>query len=70
VMQTGGLLKDLTIGETVRLVELCLRTPTGGEVLERAGISDIATPGRQGVRWAAAAFRFALALLQTRSHDP
>ena len=43
VMQTGGLLKDLTVGETVRLVAaLFAHTRPVAEVLELAGLSDIA----------------------------
>ncbi len=43
VMQTGGLLKDLTVGETVQLTAaLFTHAHTVGEVLERAGIADIA----------------------------
>jgi ABC-2 type transport system ATP-binding protein len=42
VMQTGGLLKDLTVGETVQLTgTLFTRTRPVDEVLERAGIADI-----------------------------
>ncbi len=41
VMQTGGLLKDLTVGETVRLTgSLFTHTRPGAEVLERAGLTD------------------------------
>ena len=43
VMQTGGLLKDLTVGETVRLTaSLFSDTRPVDEVLRRAGIEDIA----------------------------
>jgi ABC-2 type transport system ATP-binding protein len=43
VMQTGGLLKDLTVAETVRYTaSLFARSEPAGEVLERAGISGIA----------------------------
>jgi ABC-2 type transport system ATP-binding protein len=43
VMQTGGLLKDLTVAETVRYTaSLFAQTEPSGEVLRRAGISDIA----------------------------
>ncbi|MFI7427433.1 ATP-binding cassette domain-containing protein [Micromonospora sp. NPDC049836] len=65
VMQTGGLLKDLTVAETVRLTAhfyADARPPA--EVLERAGIADIADrlvgkcSGGQQQR-----LRFALALL-------
>ncbi|MDE9367545.1 ABC transporter ATP-binding protein [Luteipulveratus sp. YIM 133132] len=43
VMQTGGLLKDLTVAETVELTgSLFSHSRTVGEVLDRAGIADIA----------------------------
>src|SRR3954454_12313996 len=43
VLQTGGLLKDLTVAETVRLTASLFTTARPvGEVLERAGIADIA----------------------------
>ena len=43
VMQTGGLLKDLTVEETARYTASLFATSTPvGEVLRRAGISDIA----------------------------
>jgi ABC-2 type transport system ATP-binding protein len=43
VMQTGGLLKDYTVAETVRLTAALFgRTKPVREVLERAGIADIA----------------------------
>src|SRR5437764_12387646 len=43
VMQTGGLLKELTVQETVELTAaLFAHTRPVDEVLERAGISDIA----------------------------
>ncbi|MER7892431.1 ABC transporter ATP-binding protein [Micromonospora sp. NPDC094482] len=65
VLQTGGLLKDLTVGETVRLTaNFYRRTRPAQEVLERAGIADIADrvvgrcSGGQQQR-----LRFALALL-------
>ena len=65
VMQTGGLLKDLTVGETVELTASFFRTArTATEVLRRAGIADIADrrvgkcSGGQQQR-----LRFALALL-------
>ncbi|MEU5964336.1 ABC transporter ATP-binding protein [Micromonospora parva] len=65
VLQTGGLLKDLTVGETVRMTAHFYRhTRPAGEVLERAGITDIADrvvgrcSGGQQQR-----LRFALALL-------
>lgn len=65
VMQTGGLLKEYTVGETVELTA-SLFTPARpvGEVLERAGIADIRDrrvgkcSGGQQQR-----LRFALALL-------
>ena len=65
VMQTGGLLKDLTVGETVRLTSTVFVNPRPvDEVLDRAGISGIANrlvgkcSGGQQQR-----LRFALALL-------
>src|SRR6478735_2319977 len=65
VMQSGGLLKDLTVGETVELTGSFFRsTRTAEEVLTRAGIADIADrrvgkcSGGQQQR-----LRFALALL-------
>ena len=65
VMQTGGLLKDLTVGETVRLTATLFPDALPvGEVLSRAGIADIADrlvgkcSGGQQQR-----LRFALALL-------
>lgn len=65
VMQTGGLLKDLTVGETVRLTStLFVDTRPVDEVLQRAGIADIADrrvgkcSGGQQQR-----LRFAMALL-------
>jgi len=43
VMQTGGLLKDLTVGETAQYTaSLFAHTRPVAEVLQRAGISDIA----------------------------
>ncbi len=64
-MQTGGLLKDLTVAETVRLTStLFAYSRPVDEVLERAGIADIADrrvgrcSGGQQQR-----LRFALALL-------
>src|SRR3954470_10477270 len=43
VMQTGGLLKDYTVEETVRLTAVLFGRPQRavGEALERAGIADI-----------------------------
>ena len=65
VMQTGGLLKEYTVGETVELTaSLFAPTRPIGEVLERAGIADIRDrrvgkcSGGQQQR-----LRFALALL-------
>ncbi|MEU4480677.1 ABC transporter ATP-binding protein [Micromonospora sp. NPDC023966] len=65
VMQTGGLLKDLTVAETVRMTaHFYGHTRSAVEVLERAGIADIADrpvgkcSGGQQQR-----LRFALALL-------
>ncbi|MEU4679881.1 ABC transporter ATP-binding protein [Micromonospora sp. NPDC023737] len=65
VLQTGGLLKDLTVGETVRLTaNLYRHSRPAEEVLERAGITGIADrvvgkcSGGQQQR-----LRFALALL-------
>ncbi|MET8358053.1 ABC transporter ATP-binding protein [Micromonospora sp. NPDC005171] len=65
VLQTGGLLKDLTVGETVRMTAHFYRhTRPAAEVLERAGITGIADrvvgrcSGGQQQR-----LRFALALL-------
>lgn len=65
VLQTGGLLKDLTVGETVRMTaHFYRRTRPAAEVLERAGVADIADrlvgrcSGGQQQR-----LRFALALL-------
>ena len=66
VLQTGGLLKDLTVAETVRLTASLFSTATTGRTrcCERAGIADIADrrvgscSGGQQQR-----LRFALALL-------
>jgi len=65
VMQTGGLLKDLSVGETVELTaSLFARTQPVDVVLQRAGIADIADrrvgkcSGGQQQR-----LRFAMALL-------
>ena len=65
VMQTGGLLKDLTVAETVRLTAtLFPQARPVGEVLDRAGIAEIGDrlvgkcSGGQQQR-----LRFALALL-------
>jgi ABC-2 type transport system ATP-binding protein len=65
VMQTGGLLKDLTVGETLRLTaSLFSDTRPVDEVLRRAGIDDIA--GRRVGKCSGGEqqrLRFALALL-------
>jgi ABC-2 type transport system ATP-binding protein len=65
VMQSGGLLKDLTVGETVELTAaLFAHTRPVAEVLERAGLTEIAgrrvgkCSGGQQQR-----LRFAMALL-------
>jgi len=65
VLQTGGLLKDLTVNETLRLTASVFPAAAPvGDVLERAGIADIADrlvgrcSGGQQQR-----LRFALALL-------
>src|SRR5690349_1324165 len=65
VMQTGGLLKDLTVAETVDLTASLFRGPrAAAEVLERAGLTSIADrrvglcSGGEQQR-----LRFALALL-------
>jgi ABC-2 type transport system ATP-binding protein len=65
VMQTGGLLKDLTVAETVEYTaSLFAQSQASGEVLSRAGIVDIADrrvgkcSGGEQQR-----LRFALALL-------
>jgi ABC-2 type transport system ATP-binding protein len=65
-MQTGGLLKDYTVAETVRLTAVLFGRPRSAvaEALERAGIADIGTrlvgrcSGGQQQR-----LRFAMALL-------
>src|SRR3954467_424044 len=58
VMQTGGLLKDLTVGETVELTAaLFAHTPPGAEGLDRAGLTEIpgrAPPRPPGGGWAGA----------------
>ncbi|MEO6411569.1 MAG: ABC transporter ATP-binding protein [Pedococcus sp.] len=65
VMQTGGLLKDLTVEETLRLTaSLFSNTRPVAEVLGRAGIADIA--GRRVVKCSGGQqqrLRFAMALL-------
>jgi ABC-2 type transport system ATP-binding protein len=66
VMQTGGLLKDYTVEETVRLTAVLFGRPASavGEALDRAGIADIGKrlvgkcSGGQQQR-----LRFAMALL-------
>ncbi|GIF22270.1 ABC-2 type transport system ATP-binding protein [Actinoplanes tereljensis] len=66
VMQTGGLLKDYTVEETVKLTAVLFGKPpsTVGEALDRAGIADIGKrlvgkcSGGQQQR-----LRFAMALL-------
>jgi ABC-2 type transport system ATP-binding protein len=65
VMQTGGLLKDLTVGETVELTAaLFAHTRPVAEVLDRAGLTEVAgrrvgkCSGGQQQR-----LRFAMALL-------
>jgi ABC-2 type transport system ATP-binding protein len=66
VMQTGGLLKDFTVEETVKLTAVLFGRPMSavGEALERAGIADIGKrmvgkcSGGQQQR-----LRFAMALL-------
>ena len=66
VMQTGGLLKDYTVEETVRLTAVLFGRPrsAAGEALERAGIAEIGDrlvgkcSGGQQQR-----LRFAMALL-------
>jgi len=66
VMQTGGLLKDYTVEETVRLTAVLFGRPASavGQALERAGIADIGKrlvgkcSGGQQQR-----LRFAMALL-------
>jgi ABC-2 type transport system ATP-binding protein len=65
VMQTGGLLKDLSVAETVEFTAaLCVAPRPVGEVLERAGIADIA--GRMVGKCSGGEqqrLRFAMALL-------
>ena len=65
VMQTGGLLKDLTVAETVQLTAaLFAHTRPVAEVLERAGLSEIA--GRRVGKCSGGEqqrLRFAMALL-------
>ena len=65
VLQTGGLLADLTVEETVRAIAALYREPLSpGEVLARAGISGVA--GRKVSRCSGGEqqrLRFALALL-------
>lgn len=65
VLQTGGLLSDLTVSETVRAIAALYRhTLSAGEVLDRAGIAGIG--GRKVARCSGGEqqrLRFALALL-------
>lgn len=65
VMQSGGLLRDLTVAETVRLTgSLFTRTRPVAEVLERAGLTEIAD--RRVVKCSGGEqqrLRFAMALL-------
>ena len=65
VMQTGGLLKDLTVAETVELTAALFSSPRPvKEVLRRAGIADIA--GRRVAKCSGGQqqrLRFALSLL-------
>src|SRR5919205_2567427 len=65
VMQTGGLLKDLTVAETVELTAaLFAHTRPVAEVLERAGLTTIA--GRRVAKCSGGEqqrLRFAMALL-------
>jgi len=65
VLQTGGLLADLTVEETVRAIGALYRVPLSpGEVLDRAGIGELA--GRKVSRCSGGEqqrLRFALALL-------
>src|SRR3954470_16369205 len=65
VMQSGGLLKDLTVGETVELTAaLFAHTRPVAEVLDRAGLTEIA--GRRVAKCSGGQqqrLRFAMALL-------
>src|SRR3954467_8137579 len=65
VMQTGGLLKDLTVAETVQLTAaLFAHTRPVAEVLDRAGLTEIA--GRRVGKCSGGEqqrLRFAMALL-------
>ncbi|MCL2535964.1 MAG: ABC transporter ATP-binding protein [Nocardiaceae bacterium] len=65
VMQTGGLLPELTVGETVQLTaSLYAEARPVDEVLRRAGILDIATrPVRKCSGGQQQRLRFAMALL-------
>jgi ABC-type branched-subunit amino acid transport system ATPase component len=64
VMQTGGLLKDLTVRETVRLTASVYAQPRPvDEVLERAGIAGIADRVVGKCSGGEHSLRFALALL-------
>lgn len=65
VLQTGGLLRDLTVAETVQLIASTYASPPSpADVLERAGLTDI---GRRRVQSCSGGeqqrLRFALALL-------
>jgi ABC-2 type transport system ATP-binding protein len=65
VLQTGGLLADLTVAETVRLIASTFRAPRPvSEVMRRAGLSELA--GRRVSKCSGGEqqrLRFALALL-------
>ncbi|RCK68974.1 ABC transporter ATP-binding protein [Desertihabitans brevis] len=65
VLQTGGLMRDLTIAETVRMIASLHHAPLAvDEVLERAGLTALA--GRRVVRCSGGEqqrLKFALALL-------
>jgi ABC-2 type transport system ATP-binding protein len=65
VMQSGGLLKDLTVGETVELTAaLFAHTRPVAEVLDRAGLTEVA--GRRVAKCSGGQqqrLRFAMALL-------
>jgi ABC-2 type transport system ATP-binding protein len=64
VMQTGGLLSDVTVRDTMKLTaSLFTHTTSIDAALERAGIADIAEGAEVLRRPAAAALRFAMALV-------
>lgn len=65
VLQTGGLLRDLTVGETVDLIASTYPAPTPAhEVLRRAGLDDLADRKVQACSGGEQQrLRFALALL-------